>query len=71
MLNYRATKNLFGNLVPVDEPLSLPIPLILTLLPKSFDVTFKEFYRNEIMQKNVTGWKVKLALKLFFLEKEM
>lgn len=55
----------------MNKPLSLPIPLTLTLFSNPFDVTFKEFDCNEIMQKNKTEWKVKLALKLFFLEKKM
>lgn len=54
----------------MNEPLSLPIPLTLTLFSNLSDVTFKEFDYNEIMQKNKTEWKVKLALKLFFLEKK-
>lgn len=54
----------------MNEPLSLPIPLTLTLFSNLFDVTFKEFDCNEIMQKNKIEWKVKLALKLFFLEKK-
>lgn len=32
---------------------------------------FKEFDYNEIMQKNKTEWKVKLAVRLFFLEKNL
>lgn len=54
----------------MNEPLSLPGPLILTLFLKFFDVTFKEFDFNEIMQKNKTEWKVKLTSRLSFLEEK-